>query len=971
MAPLLTTKLYVPSPHPNLVPRPHLIRRLDEGLDLGHRLTLISAPAGFGKTTLLSEWIHQGEMPVAWLSLDDSDNDPARFLAYLIAACRRIDETIRGKGALGALQSPQPPPIESILTTLINEILAVPGNFAIVLDDYHTITAQPVHDALAFLVDHLPPQMHLVIATRADPPVPLARLRGRGQLTELRQADLRFTPEEVAEFLNQVMKLSLSAEDVAAMVSRTEGWIAGLQMAAIALQAHVSTYGRGNAANFVQAFTGSNRYVLDYLVEEVLQHQPDSVQTFLLQTSILGRLSGTLCDAVVGIRESTNQRIGESANQRISKSASQQVREYASMQVGKPLSQRIGDLPICRFAHLPGQEMLEYLERANLFLVPLDNRREWYRYHHLFAHLLRQRLHQAHPDLVPILHGRASTWYEQHGFTAEAIDHALDAGDFEWAGSLIDEHVEILWGRGEQATLSRWLEALPDEVIGSRPQLCIYHAFTRFLAGQLDEAEQRLQAAERMLGRPDQPRDHSQAALQGMVAAVRAYIAFLQEDVPAIIQFSRQALDHLPKEKSMWRSVVAIVSGDAHSFRGDTVAAGQGYAEALAISKATGNTYSSLFASAKLATNKLLQGRLHQVADICQQGLQLAEENGVSQTARAGGLLALQAGVLCQWNDLDRALHCAQRAVDLCERENNVVLLGLSYLILTRVLLARRDWTGAEATMQKLEELAQESAVPSWLTSPAAAYQVRIWIAQGKQQAAARLLQTREMPPLALIAQGEAVDDNVIYMRQDECLSQVRLLIAQSNGHPSGPRLEVALTLLERLRHLVEARGLVPKVIELTALRALAHQAQGDVPQAMTALEQALSLAEPEGFVRVFVDEGEPMARLLRRAAAQGISSEYVGRLLDAFEFQASGSGATQANLKPGTPTRETPAEPLSERELEVLRLLRTHLPSTEIAEALVVSVNTARSHIKNIYSKLDVHSRADAVRRAEELGLL
>ncbi len=984
---LLSTKLYIPPVRPELVPRPRLIERLNagllgqnglqKGLRFTRKLTLVSAPAGFGKTTLLSEWVadyRESKIGVAWLSLDAGDNDPARFLAYLIAAFKTIEESV-GRGALGALQSPgfaiadTSPPMDELLTTLINQINVIPDSLILVLDDYHLITAQPVHDALSFLLDHLPRNVHLVIATRVDPPLPIARIRGHGQLTELRQTDLRFTPDEIAEFLNRVMGLELSADDVATLASRTEGWITGLQMAAISMQ------GREDTARFIQAFTGRNRYILDYLVEEVLQRQLDSVQTFLLQTSILDRLTSPLCDAILEISKSVNQQISKSANGQISKMM---------------VDQRARDLQICRFADLPGQEILEYLERANLFVVPLDNERRWYRYHRLFADLLRQRLHQTVPDLVPTLHRRASAWYERNGLMAAAIEHARSAGDLERALGLIDEHAETLWGRGEKATLSRWLEALPDELVCSWPRLCVYHAFVLFMASQLDEAELRLQAAERVLGSasgevappgsPDRSHVRSRAALQGMIAAVRAYVAFLQGDVPAIIQFSRQALEYLPDEKSMWRSAVAIVSGDAHSLSGDLAAAGEHYSEAVALGKAAGNVYFVLFASAKLATNESLQGQLHRVAEICQQGLQRASESGFSQTARAGVLFALWGTILCQWNDLDGALRYARKGVELCERENNVVLLGVSYLSLVKVFLARKDVAGAQDAIQKLERLARESDLPTWLTSPTAAWEARMWIAQGQGCLGRRDPSRLEVAARWLQERGLNAGDALFYLRQEEYLALARLLIAQGSQRPDGPYLEEATGWLERLLHVAEAGGLAAKVIEIMVLCALALQAQGDVAQALAALERALSLAEPEGFVRLFVDEGEPMARLLRQAVSRDIAPEYVSRLLAAFDrecsrLRVSDSGpalTSTPDLEPGTPELETQlVEPLSTRELDVLQLLATRSSSTEIAEELYISANTVRFHIKNIYGKLGVHRRSDAVDRARELGLL
>ena len=479
--PLLRTKFYIPPVRPELVSRPHLVERLNAGPRSGHKLTLISAPAGFGKTTLLSEWVAGCEQPVAWLSLDEGDNDPARFWVYFVAALQTVQAGI-GATSLTALQAPQPPPIESALTPLINEIAAIPDPFALVLDDYHLITAQAIHDALAFLLDHLPPQMHLIIATRADPPLPIARLRGRGQLTELRQTDLRFTPDEAAAFLNQVMGLGLSAEDVAALEARAEGWIAGLQMAAVSMQ------GQEDVAGFIRAFTGSDRYILDYLVEEVLQRQPESVQTFLLQTAILDRLTGPLCDAVWD------------------------------------------KSPTCPTAD-GGQAMLERLEQANLFIVPLDNERRWYRYHRLFADLLRSRLQQVHPDLAPTLHRRASKWYEENGLMAPAIEYALSAGDFERAANLIEQTAEATLMRSEVATFLNWVEALPDDVVRAWPRLGVFHGMASVLSGgPLHVAQSRLQ---------DAAADEAAGLLSGEGTAFRAWIAVIRGDTRRGMGLSR------------------------------------------------------------------------------------------------------------------------------------------------------------------------------------------------------------------------------------------------------------------------------------------------------------------------------------------------------------------------------------------------------------------------------------------------
>jgi LuxR family maltose regulon positive regulatory protein len=929
---LLTTKLYIPPVRPGLVSRPRLIERLNAGLRSGRKLTLISAPAGFGKTTLLSEWVGQildigdwrldsGETSpspisnlqsqVSWVSLDKGDNDLVRFLAYFVAALQisNIQSPNIGARVLSAFQAPQPPPVESVLTALINEMAAVlPGDClsVLVLDDYHVITAQLIHSALTFLLDHLPPQMHLVIATRVDPPLPIARLRGRGQLTELRQNDLRFTPNEVTEFLDRAMGIKLTADDVAALTSRTEGWIAGLQMAAVSMQEREDTTG------FVRAFTGSNRYILDYLIEEVLQHQPEGLRTFLLQTAILDRLTGPLCDAVVG---------------------------------------EIGDWR--------SQAILEYLESSNLFIVPLDSERRWYRYHHLFADLLRKRLRQAHPDLVPALHGRASLWYEQNGLVAAAIDHALAAKDFYRAAHLIDALAETLWGRGEQTTLSTWLAALPDELVTSRPHLCACHAMVLLMAGQPDAAERRLQGAERLLGSTT-----AEAAVEqrGMVAAVRALSAYFRGDGPAIIRFSRRALEMLPEGNAMWRGGAAVNLGDAYRWSGDLAAASRAYAEAMKAGQTTGNTFLVMLVGIKQAFVQMHQGRLQRALEICRQQLELLDKSGLADTPMAAGVYAVWGNILCEWNDLDKASSYVQKACELCARGHSVGLLGLSYLTLLRILCARRDVAGAAETLYKLERLARESNVPVWISSGAVAWRAWLWVTQGKLDAAAQLLRER----------GLSVDGDVIYPREAERLSLARLLIAQG-------KFEEATRSLERSFQEAEAGEQVPWVITTSNLRALALHAQGDVEPALASLERALSLAEPEGYVRAFLDEGPAMAELLskflevqrkgRRAVSRGTAPGYVSRLLAAFDVSEHRTGPRG---KTSSDTRAQPLiDPLSERELEVLHLLARGLSNPEIAQELVVARSTVRSHVKSIYSKLSVHKRWDAVQRARDLGLL
>lgn len=902
---LLATKFYIPHTRPELVPRPHLIRRLNEGLH--RKLTLISAPAGFGKTTLVSEWagkLHQDvakESQIvnrfAWLSLDERDNDLAHFLTYFVAALNKVEgiETVIGKGALGILQTPQPPPVEDLLTSLINEIITIPDRIILVLDDYHLIEAQPIHDALTFLLAHLSPQMHLVIATREDPHLPLARLRTRGNLTELRAVDLRFTSSEAAEFLNRVMGLDLSAEDIAALETRTEGWIAGLQLAAISMQGHK------DSSRLIKSFSGSHRHVLDYLVEEVLGQQSETVQTFLLQTAVLDRFTGSLCDAIT-----------EQHN---------------------------------------GHETLGRLEHANLFIVPLDEERRWYRYHHLFADLLRQRLRQMRSDLLPTLHHRASEWYEENGFIDEAIEFALRAQEFERAAHLIENVAETAWVRGEDTKLRRWLDGLPIEILFSQPQLCIYHAWSLLATGQQGAAVRSLQAAEQAfdssiapIGRDRLP-GSDRMRLRGRVAATWAFMAFYQGNVPRIIQYARQALEYLPDQELSWRSTVINALGDAYDFKGEALAAYRTRLEAVEASKASGNSYQIMIANLKLAINLRQRGELPQVIEICQQQMQLADESGMLHTTVFGWLLAIWGEVLSEINDLEGALQKTKTGAELTER-GDLAMFGWSYLCLMRVLFARGEVNAAEEIVQKMEITALANDIPTWITNLVTVWQIRIWLAQNKLEAASQWVAER----------GLGADGDLSYLYEMEYIVLARILIAQAH-------LENAIRLLLRLFKAAEAGGRTSRMIEIMMLQALAFQDGGDSVRAVAALEQALILAEPGGFVRIFVGEGQPIELLLKEMKVEnGKLKEYIRKLLAAF---------SDNKVQPSSPVLQPLIEPLSARELEVLHLIAVGLTNSEIAARLYLSLNTVKVHTRNIYSKLEVHNRTQAVARTRALGIL
>ncbi|HEX7612732.1 MAG TPA: hypothetical protein VF371_08145, partial [Candidatus Limnocylindrales bacterium] len=698
-AAILATKLYIPPSRRRVVLRPRLVERLNEGLAAGNRLTLVSAPAGFGKTTLVSEWVAGCGRPAAWLSLDEADSDPSRFLTYLIAALQTVAPGI-GEGLLTVLGSPQPPPLESTLTALLNDVTTIPSDLVLVLDDYHVLDAKPVDDALAFLVERLPPRLHLVIATREDPALPLARLRARGQLTELRGADLRFTPDEAAEFLSQVMHLDLSAEQIAALEARTEGWIAGLQLAAISLQ------GRSDAAGFIESFAGSNRFVLDYLLEEVLQRQPDAVRAFLLRTSILGRLCGALCDAVM-----------------LDASAS-------------------------------GQETLEYLERANLFIVPLDTERRWYRYHHLFADLLRQRRGQ-----IAVLSGgededhlRASEWFEANGFEIEAFQHAAAANDVERAERLIEGGRMPLHSRAAVISILDWLDSLPKTVLDARPWLWVRSGTSMLMAGQTTGVEEKLQAAEEAM--QDADLDDKTRDLIGRIAAIRATLAILRyQPEDAIIQ-ARRALEYLHSDNLPFRSRAIWTLGFAHQLQGDRAAARQVYTEA--IRQASGSIYYTVLATEGLGQIQESENQLHQAAETYRRSLQLLSEQGASNASEE--FIGL-ARIFYEWNDLDAAEQHGQQSLQLARQYDRAVDRFISCeVFLARLKLAQKDVAGAAAMLADIEQSVRENNFVHRMPEVAAA-RVLTLLRQGDVASAAHVAQAHDLPlsqARVHLAQGDA-----------------------------------------------------------------------------------------------------------------------------------------------------------------------------------------------------------------------
>ena len=898
--PLLTTKLNIPPQRPNLVPRPRLMVRLGEALRSGHCLALVSAKAGSGKTTMVSEWLHQQERPAAWISLDANDNDPRRFFAYLVAALQKLDIKI-GQAVMGRVDTPQVPQAADLTADLINKVAASPISFILVLDDYHLIQNEWIHQAVGFLVEHQPPEMQLVLITRVDPPLPLARLRGRGQVAEIRDHDLRFTSEEATQFLNESMTLDLPAEAISTLEGRTEGWIAGLQMAAISMQGRKQD---GDLGAFVEAFGGTNRYILDYLMEEVLNQQPPAIQDFLIGTSILDRMCGDLCDAV----------------------------QHA--QTAAP----------------EGQATLSYLERTNLFVIPLDDERRWVRYHHLFADQLQSTLRQRKSaEEIRELHRRAGRWHQSEGSLEEAMSHAMAARDFERAASMIEERFTSIFSRSEVPVLLGWIEQLPEQIVRSRPWIDVYWANTLALAGELDGVDTLLDGVEERL-EPGRPQT---SELLGHIASVRAYAANLRGDAARAIEMAALTAELLPEEHLTARGQAAYTLADTLLAEDDLDGANQALLEMLRAGEKTGQLMVIVPALGDLATIRMAQGQLHQARDLLTRMYQrIAERDGLDSRVRCSYEFGL-AGLLCEWNQLDAAYEHAMTGLEFRRRLGGYWVAG--DLPLMRILQARGDVEGALATLREVERMVRTYYFGLAATIAFRAARVVQWLAVGDVGTASRCAEecgSSELEQIALarlrLAQGRAAD---------------------------------AQRLLERQRALAEAGGRTGRLIEILSVLALALETLGRPGKADVALSQALSLARPEGYARIFLDLGQPLCELLERLAAPGstpephsaaitgLAGDHRRDLLDAFQQESEAQRSRVAEAV--APLSEVLVDPLTERELEVLQLLSEGLSNKEIAARLIVAPSTVKQHLKNIYGKLDVHSRTQAVARGRELALL
>lgn len=874
---LLLTKIHPPRIHGDVLARQRLLQQMQQGLQ--RKLTLIAAPAGFGKTTLINHWARQHEARLAWFSLDDDDNDPNRFWLYVIAALQSIEPQL-GKVAQDSLLQPGAS-TEVVLTTLLNDLLNIEEQIVLLLDDYHLISDQSIHESVSFLLEHMPPQLHLIIASRVEPPLPLARLRARREMTELRASDLRFSLDEITTFFSDTIGLNVSPNDVYALENRTEGWIAGLQMAALSMQ------GRDDISSFIQAFTGSHRHILDYLVEEVLERQPKDIQQFLLRSSVLTLLHGDLCNLLT---EQDN-----------------------------------------------GHEVLDYLSRANLFVSRLDDERQWYRYHTLFAEFLRSRLVKHHLDIMPELHRTAAAWYEEHNLIGEAIAQLFLAKKYEDAADLLEKHRKtIFWAQSQWTLMQRWLEALPQQVLEARPILCLSMGWSNLLAGHYDKVTYYAQQTATYLSQTPHPQHDD---IYGECLGLQAEVALIEGDTRKALNMCNQALAHLSENSAILRSILVQMQGYVYRSMGQVQQASTVLSQAVELSQQANNRMGMIFALADLGDTRFLQGRLQEAIQTFQRILDLQAHY---QSPAFGTAYVGMGNALRERNQLAEAVQFLTDGLEIAEQHQIAGILRPGYVTLARVRWAQGDSDAAMQAMKRAVASAMEQSMPRTLIH-VTSHQMLLHIKSGNLRPVAEWIDNYDL----------SATETVVYQRELQLVVLARYLIADKKP-------EKAIPLLQRLADSARAMGRFGNLIEDLAILASAYQHCGNQEKALTTLQEALALGATEQFIRSFADEGETMADLIKQLAPHSHHATYIREILEAIDRSAAHAS-----------NQDMLFEELSERELEVLRLLAVGLSNREIAEQLIIGNSTVKTHTLNIYRKLDTRNRTEAVTRAQILGII
>ncbi|HSB66510.1 MAG TPA: LuxR C-terminal-related transcriptional regulator [Anaerolineales bacterium] len=887
---MLTTKLYVPPGRETLVARPRLMAILGNAMEKG--FTLVSAPAGYGKTTLVSNWLRETGVPCAWLSLEESDNDPVRFMQYLLTALQMIVPGIH-LDLLDMVEGIQPAAFQAVISISINEITRQASRFVLVMDDFHLIQDPLILDIVAFLLDHIPAQhMHLVLITRTDPPLPLSHLRVRNQMVEIRADQLRFTQSEVAELVNHLMGFSLSNAEISAMHARTEGWIAGLQLAGLSMQDCKDIPG------FITAFSGSHHYIVDYLAEEVLKHQDEQTRVFLLQTSILSRMCASLCDALVDI---------------------------------KPAVQPID-----------GQSMLESLQKKNLFIIPLDEERRWYRYHHLFSDALARRLEYQYPELLLKLCQHASEWYEKKGLIDDAIQYALRGGELDRVAQLVEQNGCYLLMSGEVLTLVKWMESVED-YFPTHPWLVIQKGWALTLAGRMEPAEQAFQTAEQLVSTLAATPDVN--SMIGTISAGRAYWADIQGNIAEAARLAQQALDLLPDTDPLSQSMRSVATGALAKtifVSGDLDRARRIYDQAVEFGKTANNVEMIINTTNEICFVLYEQGQLRQVECLLLEISPMTVRADGQRLPISGRVHSGLSKVYYEWNNLEQADYHLRQCLEISQQWGNIEQQAAGMIMLAKVELAKGNLEQAQALMTTAEQLNRDHSFYPWNSIRISAALDRYWLTLGSTEKVSRHIE----------ADGITPSDEITYLQEHRYLTLLRYLVACGDYDP-------ALGLAERLLNEAMDEGRMLQVVQLLIIRAIIYYGKKDMDAAVNSLARAVTTAQPEGYKRVFLDESEVVRKLLYLVKSNREAAEYAGELLNAFEPI---SGPTSS---PG----QFLIEPLSGREIEVLKLIEAGLSNQDIASRLFISITTVKRHISNIYAKLDVKTRTQAVSRGKELG--